>query len=135
MARLPYPYEDVFETDAKPTQQAVGPPGHLWNLDGATIIASDGVFLGKISRNPFDAESVSNQFGIYGSKYSAKSIFNQYGLYGSQFSAMSPYNQFTSTPPKIMKGGTLLGHLTVNKFIMNRIDPEELAAWLNVNTQ
>jgi hypothetical protein len=42
----------------------------------ASLIASDGKFLGKISRNTLDSESISNTMSQYGSTLSAKSIFN-----------------------------------------------------------
>ncbi len=98
------------------------------------LLANDGQYLGKLSLNQFDTESIFNQFGIYGSQFSATSIFNQFGIYGSQFSALSPNNQFTSTPPRIYLHGLEFGFLTKNKFLgINNIDPDQLVNWLKFN--
>jgi hypothetical protein len=43
-------------------------------LEGALVFADDGQFLGKITSNTFDADSMGNQFGKYGSQFSAVSI-------------------------------------------------------------
>lgn len=98
------------------------------------IIANDGQFLGKLTLNAYDAESVSNPYGIYGSQYSATSIFNQYGVYGSPYSSLSPYNPFTSTPPVIYLRGQYIGFLTRNRFLgLISIAPEQLSIWLSEN--
>jgi len=98
------------------------------------LLANDGQYLGKLSLNQFDAESIFNKFGIYGSQFSATSIFNQFGIYGSQFSALSPNNQFTSTPPKIYFRGSEYCFLTKNRFLgMNNIEPDQLVEWLKFN--
>jgi hypothetical protein len=99
-------------------------------LEGARLVSHDGTFLGLVTRDRFDANSLSNQFGTYGSRYSATSIFNQYGQYGSLYSPNSPFNQFASNPPRLMKDGKLLAHLTVNRYISPRVEPQQLIAWL-----
>ena len=71
-------------------------------LAGASVIADDGRFLGKVSSD-FDAQSIFNEFGTYGSEFSAKSIWNQFGKYGGEFSPLSPFNKFSTTPPAIRK--------------------------------
>lgn len=38
-------------------------------------------YLGKLSANPYDADSTSNPYGQHGSEYSADSINNPYGRY------------------------------------------------------
>lgn len=40
------------------------------------LLAQDGQFLGMLSSNKYQSDSVMNE---YGSKYSSTSIFNQYG--------------------------------------------------------
>ena len=100
-------------------------------LEGAIIIANDNQFLGKISKNQFDLDSINNQFGTYGSEFSLYSIFNQFGTYGSEFSSLSPFNKFTSTPPKIYKENIFIAYLTVNTFMFPRVDTNLLVAWLN----
>lgn len=98
------------------------------------LVADDGQFLGKLSLNQFDTESISNQFGSYGNQFSSTSIKNQFSQYGSQFSSLSPYNQFSGTPPIIYLKGQKYGHLTKNRFVPGKIvNPEQLEDWLRKN--
>jgi len=99
-------------------------------LEGAIIIANDNKFLGKISKNQFDSDSINNEFGTYGSQFSSYSIFNKFGIYGSEFSSLSPFNKFTSTPPRIYKENVFIAYLTVNTFMSPRVDTNLLVAWL-----
>jgi hypothetical protein len=102
--------------------------------DDSYLIAYDGTFLGKLTSNIFDRESILNQFGNFGSQFSTSSIFNQFSTYGSEFSSLSPYNQFTSTPPQIFINGQFWGHLTKNNFVFgNTLDPDKLVEWINQN--
>lgn len=128
---LPFPYEDFFEhgvagisVDSLATIQVLN------HLDGAELRAADGTFLGKITRNAFDTESISNQYGNYGNQYSSTSIFNEYGQYGGTYSNLSPFNEYSRTPPSILKNGQIVSYLTNNQFISPRVDPENLKAWL-----
>jgi PKD repeat protein len=100
-------------------------------LEGSIIIANDSQYLGKISKNQFDADSINNSYGTYGSEYSMYSIFNNYGTYGSQYSSLSPFNKYTSTPPKIYKNDIFIAYLTVNTIMYPRVDTNLLVAWLN----
>ena len=68
----------------------VGPPA---------VIAADGTYLGRLSSNQFDPQSISNPFGKYGSEFSPTSINNPFGKYGSEFSPLSPNNPFATSPP------------------------------------
>jgi hypothetical protein len=43
------------------------------------IIAQDGQFLGKLTSNKYDSDSLLNEFGSYVSKFSSTSIFSQFG--------------------------------------------------------
>ena len=74
---------------APPTSQA-NPP---------VLVAEDGTFLGVDSANPFDLNSTSNPFGLYGSEYSANSIINPYSLYGSEYSTESATNPYLVSEP------------------------------------
>lgn len=96
------------------------------------LVANDGQYLGKLTLNRFDAESVANKFGDYGSRFSTVSIFNKFNNYGSRFSSLSPFNKFTSTPPTIYLQGSKHGYLTKNRFVAGgqKIDPDELFDWL-----
>ena len=93
--------------------------------------ANDGQYLGKLTFNRFDSESIMNKFGDYGSRFSSVSIFNKFSNYGSKFSSLSPFNQFTSTPPIIYYKGQKIGLLTKNRFLGNvNVDPDELNEWM-----
>ncbi len=51
--------------------------------DESKIYTQDGKYLGKIGASQYDAESVTNPVGRYGSKLSPDSINNPFGQYGS----------------------------------------------------
>lgn len=60
-----------------------------------------GKYLGRLSANPYDADSTSNPYGEYGSKYSPNSINNPYGEYGSPYSDKSVNNPYATNAPII----------------------------------
>jgi hypothetical protein len=101
----------------------------LQQIDGsAVLVASDGKYIGRISSNAFDTESICNDFGDYGNPFSANSVKNQFGDYGNPFSSISAYNQFTSAPPAIIYNGRVVGYLTKNQFVRGAVDPDVLLA-------
>jgi len=61
-----------------------------------------GKYLGTLSNNRLDPNSVSNPYGQYGSKYSPDSINNPYGQYGSRYSPDSSNNPYATSPPVII---------------------------------
>jgi hypothetical protein len=63
------------------------------------IIATDGTYLGKLSANPYDPQSIANPYGKFGSPYSPTSVNNPYSIYGSPYSPVSPKNPFAIKPP------------------------------------
>ena len=63
------------------------------------LVAEDGTFLGVDSANPYNLDSTSNPFGLYGSAYSANSINNPYSLYGSEYSNESATNSYLVSEP------------------------------------
>lgn len=98
------------------------------------VSANDGQFLGKLSLNKYDYESISNSFGPYGNKFSSTSINNGFSLYGSRYSSLSPNNPYTLTPPKVYLRGVFWGFLSVNRFIYgNVLNPLELNKWMQTN--
>ncbi len=100
-------------------------PLYLYANDGT------GTFLGEISSNKYDTDSIANKYGDYGSKYDTKSIFNPYGDYGSKYSKYSVFNEYASNPPKIFdKNAKLVGYLTANKYIRDAISYEEMMVLL-----
>jgi hypothetical protein len=82
------------------------------------VVASDGTFLGVLSNDKFDNDSIGNPYGPYGSQFSATSIKNRFGEYGSEFSAQSPRNRFAADPPRLVDpcSGQIHGLLTNNPF-------------------
>jgi hypothetical protein len=72
-----------------------------------SIVGHDGTYLGKLSANPYDPDSVSNPYGRYGSRYSPTSINNPYSQYGSRYSPLSPNNPYTTTAPSIISTPTI----------------------------
>lgn len=60
-----------------------------------------GKYLGNLSANPYDSNSVSNPYGRYGSEYSQDSVNNPYGQYGSPYSNDSANNPYANNPPGI----------------------------------
>ena len=99
------------------------------------IEAGDGTFLGKLSPNKFDQESIFNQFGPYGNQYSPKSIFNGFSKYGNQFNQLSPFNQFSRNPPKLFVRGRFTAYLTKNQFKNPRVDPDDILDWAEKNVR
>ena len=99
-----------------------GGPSLCATIAGAAVVANDGQYLGRLT-NEFDAESIYNQFGTYGSEFSATSIYNRFGTYGSEFSALSPFNRFTTTPPQLVKDGTSIAYFTINEFLSPAVTP------------
>lgn len=83
-------------------------------------------FLGTLSTNTFDRESIFNEFGTYGSPFNTKSIWNEFGTYGSEFSTQSAFNEFTRTPPVLVYDGQIFGYVTMNTFLKNSITPNQL---------
>src|SRR5919106_5559325 len=53
-------------------------------------------YLRCLSCSQYDAESIFNQYGTYGSQYGAQSILNPYSSFGSAYSATSACNPYAS---------------------------------------
>jgi len=97
------------------------------SLNGTAIIrAQDGQFLGLISSDPYEPNSIMNKYGTYGSEYSATSIFNAYSSYGGAYSLQSAFNNLASTPPVIIKNGRAVAYLTTNPYLKPSINPHVL---------
>lgn len=72
--------------------------------DSPYLVGSDGKYLGNLSANKYDPNSVNNPYGRYGSKYSTDSVNNKYGKYGSKYSNSSARNPYANNAPKIYHG-------------------------------
>jgi hypothetical protein len=88
------------------------------------VVGQDGAFLGWVSSNRYDSQSICNQYGQYGSPYSAKSVLNQYGQYGSRYSVMGAYNPIAQKPPILVRDGQPIAFLTKNPRLRGGIDPD-----------
>lgn len=130
MPRLPRPYEDIFATGPRQLVIPRTDAAEYEHLLGATIVSDDGTYLGTISTDRFDRESLCNQHGPYGNRYSQTSIFNEYGKYGGAYSPQSPFNPYANRPPKIMVNDTEVGRLTTNRYLKQHIDAAGLTSWL-----
>ncbi len=61
-----------------------------------------GKYLGRLSDNPYEKDSVSNPYGRYGNPFSPDSINNAYGKYGSPYSNSSANNPYATNAPVII---------------------------------
>ena len=96
-------------------------------LNGTRVVAQDAnrTFLGNIS-GPRDSDSIFNEQGTYGNERSAESIWNPHGTFRNERNAFSPFNGRSTAPPMILKGGTVVGHLTTNPDIDGGVSPHRL---------
>ena len=73
-------------------------------------------FLGCLNCTEYDANSVWNDYSVYGwgNKYGK---WNPYGSYGGKYSSYSPCNTFSSNGPVIVdRKGISYGVLTINEY-------------------
>jgi hypothetical protein len=66
------------------------------------IVGRDGQYLGRLSGDRYDPQSVNNPYGQYGSRYSPTSINNPYSVYGSPYSPYSVNNPYATAPPLLI---------------------------------
>lgn len=65
------------------------------------VVGQDGEYLGVLSANPYEPESITNPYGLYGSQYSPVSVEDRFGLYGSPYSNESLNNVYLVSEPRI----------------------------------
>jgi hypothetical protein len=103
-------------------------------LGQSFLVADDGQYLGTLTLNQYDTESISNSHGCYGSVHSLTSIKNPNSQYGSPYSSLSPFNKCSSTPPTIYINGKKYGALTKNSSQSGiNIDPDALNELMDTN--
>lgn len=68
----------------------------------AQLWAADGQFLGVLSSNQYDLNSVANPSGFYGGSCGVYSIQNPSGMYGGACGFYSPYNISCMNPPVVL---------------------------------
>jgi hypothetical protein len=116
-------------TQARPAIQPTAVITEIAQLEGFSIVASDGQYLGKITGNQFDANSIVNQFGQYGNQFNPNSMLNEFGKYGNPFSPLSPFNELALNPPVIVSpNGQFVAFLSVNRFKTPGVNPHSLLA-------
>lgn len=88
------------------------------------------VFLGCICPAS-DHDSVLNEYGPHGGRYSTTSIWYRYGDYGSPYRSYSACNPYATEPPVVvLADGTFFGRLTINKWAHGAITDERVVDWL-----
>lgn len=106
----------LIELDAASRRTKLATPAPLASPQ---LRSSDGAnrFLGEVNANRYDADSIANPYGRFGSPYSPDSVNNPYGQYGSPYSPYSANNPYTNQAPKIVTpGGGYLGRYSANQF-------------------
>lgn len=117
----------VPTTEPQPQQTKIKGPLSIYSHDGKT-------YLGKLTSDIYDSDSVFNTYGTYGSEYSTDSIWNEYGTYGSMYSSKSAFNDYASEPPLILDAdGNIVGYLTTNKNIKGGVSPIGIYEFLKEN--
>lgn len=73
-------------------------------------------YLGNLSANEFDVNSTANSNGA-GNPYSPNSITNEFGIYGSPYSNQSATNAYATDPPQLYdQQGNYRGKLSTNQY-------------------
>ena len=103
------------------------------DLMGAVIVGADDTFLGVISRNQRDEDSIGNPWGRFGSPWSPYSIWNPDGRWGSRYASNSPWNASAKRPPRVYDGKYFRGYLTTNPRLYPQIDPRWLMDYLDLD--
>jgi hypothetical protein len=87
-------------------------------------------YLGCLTCTKYDANSVWNEYGTYGSKYQSLSIWNRYGVYGSEYNPQSPWNKYSTYPPVLIDmNGRFVGYFTTNTYLQGRTR-NKFALWV-----
>jgi hypothetical protein len=125
--------QDVFETAHRPLTALVTYAAikAFERFQGCRLLARDGAFLGLISRDRKDPDSIADPVGPYGDSGSPRSIFNPDGEYGSGDSPLSAFNSTAPRPPRLHHAEAPVATLTLNVDFPDRIDPNVLISWLD----
>lgn len=106
--------------------------GILTNIFAAETIhlyggSNQDKYLGCVNCAKYDADSICNKYGTYGSKYNDESIWNKYGTYGSKYNSESPWNKYSTDAPVLVdKSGGFYGYFTLNQYIGKRTNAKLL---------
>ncbi len=81
------------------------------------LYAADGTFLGCLTEDKYEKDSIWNKYGNYGSIFSEESIWNEYGPYGASYNEQSPWNKHSMDPPLIKdQFNCSYGYFTINEY-------------------
>jgi|SRR5882672_8906917 len=73
-------------------------------------------YLGNLSANEFDPNSITNPFGA-GNPFSSNSVTNEFGRFGNPFSNQSAINPYATDAPRLYdQQGTYHGTLSTNQY-------------------
>ncbi len=103
----------------------------LRSINGlAQLWAANGQFLGLLSSNQYDPNSICNPNGMYGSSWSATSIRTEYSMYGAEYGVYSAYNPYCVQPPAIVFQNQIVLVVTRNQYAVTNgvqsVDPDLL---------
>jgi hypothetical protein len=56
-------------------------------------------------------------------RFDSQSVLNEFGAYGSRFSSLSARKPFTSMPPRIIRNGTFIAFHTVIELLTLSVAP------------
>jgi hypothetical protein len=87
----------------------------------------DNHFYGCLNCSTFDAASICNSFGDYGSQFSNDSIWDRFGDVGSRFNEQSPWSKYGQGLKIVDSRGGYYGRVSANKFAVDRI--KSFDAW------
>ena len=96
----------------------------------AILLADDGTFLGKVSREAADAQSILNEEGAFGNPKSPFSLTNPESKYTNKDSDQSVSNPSAKRPPKLFYDGNLLAFVTANEHLTPRVRLQDILAVL-----
>ena len=104
------------------------------SLLGCEVVANDGVRVAVIAADtstPLSLLKASNWYYLPEPELaSPASYYNTESPYGGVYGAMSPFNPNTTTPPRIMRGGTFVSYLSDNPNIKPRVPASRLVGFL-----
>ena len=100
---------------------------HVWGDSGYTQYLG---FFSCVFCAELDTNSINNEFGPYGNRFSSTSIRNEFSQHGSRFGTYSACNQLASNPPRVFNQSKTVyyGELTLNESRSDAIS--ELVDWL-----
>lgn len=91
-----------------------------------------GTYLGCLTCDEFESDSVSNSYGPYDSTYARNSVSNQFGEFGSRYSQYGGCNSYATDPPVIVdRAGEFYGRLKLNGYHPQASRDPQLLAWLS----